>query len=306
MRDTFAARLVERARDDERVMFLTGDLGFGVFEEFQRELPNQYLNVGVAEQNLIAVATGLALEGRIVFAYSIGNFPVLRPLEQIRNDAAYHGANVNVVCVGGGFSYGPLGVSHHATEDIAVMRALPGVEAFTPGTLSDVRESVDALIDTGGTGYLRLDKSQGIDEVGAEPFQVGAWRVMSDGADVALVACGGVLGEAQTAAKALRARGLSVRVVDATQVTGLAAEAVIDALGAVSLAVTMEEHVTRGGLAGVVAEAIALSGSGPKMCARGIQGGFMSAVGSQAYLRRLVGLDAHSVDECVWEAVTSG
>ena len=292
MRDTFARRLAELAGKDDRIIFITGDLGFGVFEQFQREFPSQYLNAGVAEQNMIALASGLALEGRIVFAYSIGNFPVLGCLEQTRNDAAYHDANVKVVSIGGGFSYGSLGVSHHATEDIAVMRAIPNVQAFTPGTLSDVVNSVDELVATGGTGYLRLDKSQGADTEGAGPFRSGAWRIMSEGSDVTLVACGGILGEAQGAARLLEAGGISARVVDATQVSGIGPEAVRRALGVAPMVVTMEEHVTRGGLAGLVAEVMATSAMPAVLRPRGIDGGFMSEVGSQAYLRTRVGLDA--------------
>lgn len=299
MRDTFARRLAELAGMDDRIIFITGDLGFGVFEQFQREFPSQYLNAGVAEQNMIALASGLALEGRVVFAYSIGNFPVLRCLEQIRNDAAYHEASVKVVSIGGGFSYGSLGVSHHATEDIAVMRAIPNVQAFTPGTLSDVVNSVDELVATRGTGYLRLDKSQGADTEGAGPFRVGAWRIMSEGSDVTLVACGGILGEAQGAARLLEAGGISVRVVDATQVSGIGPEAVRRALGVAPMVVTMEEHVTRGGLAGVVAEVMATSGMPAVLRPRGIDGGFMSEVGSQAYLRTRVGLDAAATAEFV-------
>lgn len=305
MRDTFAKRLGELAAEDERIMFITGDLGFGVFEGFQHAFPAQYLNAGVAEQNMIALATGLAMEGRIVFAYSIGNFPVLRCLEQIRNDAAYHEASVKVVSIGGGFSYGSLGISHHATEDIAVMRAIPNVQAFTPGTLSDVKRSVDALVATPGTGYLRLDKSQGEDNPTAEGFEVGQWRVMREGADVALVACGGVLGAAQEAAARMEERGISARVVDATQVTGIGNDAILRALGDVPLVATVEEHVTRGGLAGVVAEAIAVSSCSARLLPLGISEGFMGEVGSQEYLRARVGLDAEGIARSVHESVVA-
>lgn len=295
MRDVFAAELMKLAGKNERIMFLTGDLGFGVFEEFRDTYPDQYLNVGVAEQNMIGVATGLALEGRVVFAYSIGNFPVLRCLEQIRNDAAYHEANVKVVSIGGGFSYGPLGISHHATEDIAIMRALPDVTAFTPGTLSDVSASVHALVATEGTGYLRLDKSHGEDVFGADAFEQGKWRVMAKGEDVTLVACGGVLGEAQRAAVLLVGRGFSARVVDATQMTGVEDVVIADALGPAQVIVTVEEHVTRGGLGSLVAEVISSAGGSKKLSRLGIAQGFMSEVGSQIHLRARAGVDAESV-----------
>lgn len=118
MRDAFLKSIFLLAKRDSDVMLLTADLGYGVFEEFEEEFPGQYLNVGVAEQNMMGVATGLALEGKKVFTYSIGNFPTLRCLEQIRNDACYHELNINIVASGGGFSYGGLGMSHHATEDL--------------------------------------------------------------------------------------------------------------------------------------------------------------------------------------------
>src|SRR6516165_1665805 len=111
MRNAFVSELLELAIADPRILLITGDLGFGVFEEFARRCPRQFLNAGVAEQNMTGLATGIALEGRIVFTYSIANFPSLRCLEQIRNDAAYHDANVKVVSIGSGFSYGQLGMS---------------------------------------------------------------------------------------------------------------------------------------------------------------------------------------------------
>ena len=132
MRDTFVKTLLEIAKNDPNVHIITGDLGFGVLKPFWEQLPNQITNVGIAEQNMTGFATGLALEGKVVFTYSIGNFPTLRTLEQIRNDAAYHNANVKIVCVGGGFVYGSLGMSHHATEDIAIMRSLPDIKVFAP------------------------------------------------------------------------------------------------------------------------------------------------------------------------------
>ena len=295
MRDIFAERLLEIATNDARVVFVTGDLGFGVFEEFAIRFPKQYLNVGVAEQNMIAVSTGLALEGRIVFAYSIGNFPVLRCLEQIRNDAIYHDANVKVVSIGGGFSYGPLGMSHHATEDIAVLRAMPGITGFTPGTKADVVSAVDELYGRTGTGYLRLDKSHGEESPGANSFVFGRWRVMNDGSDVCLVAAGGVLAEAQAAAGLLEARGLSVKVVNALQFAPVESGSIREILGDCSVVFTVEEHVSRGGLFGMVAEAVAEHGLPIKVYSRGIHGPFVSEVGSQRYLRQRLGLDANSL-----------
>lgn len=127
MRDAFTRALMREAAKDDRLMLVTGDLGFGVLKPFWETYPEQFVNAGIAEQSMTGLAAGLAKTGRTVLTYSIGNFPTLRCLEQIRNDCAYHALNVKVVCVGGGFVYGSLGMSHHATEDMAIMRALPGV-----------------------------------------------------------------------------------------------------------------------------------------------------------------------------------
>src|SRR5262249_44559906 len=158
---------------DPRVFLITGDLGFGVLDSFSKKYPRQFLNAGVAEQNMTGLATGLALDGRVVFTYSIGNFPTLRCLEQIRNDAAYHGANVKVVAVGGGFSYGALGMSHHATEDLAIMRAL-GITVVAPACDWEASEAAAALVAQEGTCYIRLDRSSaGSTALEGEEFKLG-------------------------------------------------------------------------------------------------------------------------------------
>ncbi|MGV1004091.1 MAG: transketolase family protein [Candidatus Nanopelagicales bacterium] len=303
MRDAFAAALAELAAADRRIMFLTGDLGFGVFENYQRELPGQYLNVGVAEQNLIGVATGLALEGRVPFAYSIGNFPVLRCLEQIRNDAAYHDAPVKVVSIGGGFSYGPLGMSHHATEDLAIMRAIPNVSVFVPGTIGEVRPIVEAIIANPGTCYLRLDKSTGAESPSAQPFRVGDWRVMREGTDACVVASGGILGEAQAAAESLADQGISVRVVNANQLCGVEPSVILERVVTGGPVVTVEENVISGGLGGLVAETLAETGSATTLVRLGLRNQFVSHVGSQSYLRGKIGIDAQGITAAVGRIV---
>ena len=159
MRDTFIEQLTKIARNDPNVLLLTGDLGFGVFENFRKEYPKQFLNVGVAEQNMSMIAAGLALKGKRVFTYSIGNFPTLRCLEQIRNDICYHDLNVTIVSIGGGFSYGALGMSHHATEDLSIMRALPNITCVAPSSLEETKDATFQLYKKKGPSYLRLDKS---------------------------------------------------------------------------------------------------------------------------------------------------
>ena len=159
MRDTFVRTLLEEAKRNKDIELLTGDLGFGVLKPFYEALPDQFTNVGIAEQNMTTMAAGMALEGKIVFTYSIGNFPTLRCLEQIRNDCAYHNANVKIVCVGGGFVYGSLGMSHQATEDIAILRALPDVVVECPGDLVEAEEATKAISTMPGTCWGVVAKS---------------------------------------------------------------------------------------------------------------------------------------------------
>lgn len=297
MRDSFIARLEALAATDRRVFLITGDLGFKVLDRFSDRFPAQFLNAGVAEQNMTAVATGIALEGRVVFTYSIANFPTLRCLEHIRNDAAYHNANVKIVAVGGGFSYGALGMSHHATEDLAIMRALPGVTVVVPGCLWEAEEATEALLHTPGVAYLRLDKSDaGRTNRDNERFELGRMRQLRDGAHLTFIVSGGILGVALRAADQLANEGLGVRVLSAHTLRPFDVESVLHACRETGGVMTIEEHVVEGGLGGVVAETCLEAGMTPRVFHRiGIREGFVTAVGSQEYLRQCHGMDVSSI-----------
>lgn len=297
MRDAFIARLTQLAEADPRIFLVTGDLGFGVLTKFAEQHPRQFLNVGVAEQNMTGVATGLALEGRVVFTYSIANFPTLRCLEQIRNDAAYHGANVKIVAIGGGFSYGQLGMSHHATEDLAILRAIPEITVVSPGCLWETEEATTAIANLPGTCYLRLDKSDARrTSRPGERFELGRVRMVREGDDVTLAATGGILGVALAAAEQLAAEGIRARVLSVHCLRPFDQETIFRACRETGGVLTVEEHVIEGGLGGLVAETCLEAGVIPKGFARiGIRGGFASVVGSQSYLRTRYGLDAAAI-----------
>ncbi len=295
MRDTFVRELLVLARDNPRLMLVTGDLGFGVLDNYTRELPRQFINAGVAEQNMTGLAAGLALEGRTVFTYSIANFPTLRCLEQIRNDVLYHDAAVNVVAIGGGFSYGALGMSHHATEDVAIMRALAGMRVYAPCDEAETAAVVREVVARPGPSYLRLDKGKVTRPVEGE-FVAGKLRTLRRGSDVAVIGYGGVLAEALDAAESLAAKGLSCTVVSAHTLKPF------DAAGLLALArshrglVTIEEHSCIGGLASIVAEVLVGAGAaGVPVLRLALPDAYSSIVGSQEYLRRRFGLDAETV-----------
>jgi transketolase len=233
----------------------------------------------------------------VVFTYSIANFPTLRCLEQIRNDAAYHGANVKVVAIGGGFSYGQLGMSHHATEDLAILRAIPDITVVSPGCLWEAEEATSAIVQTPGTCYLRLDKSDaGRTNLPDERFELGRIRTLRTGDDLTLAATGGILGTVLEAADQLANEGIHARVLSVNSLRPFDQEALFRACRETGGVLTIEEHVIDGGLGGLVAERCLEAGVVPRGFARiGMRAGFSSIVGSQEYLRTLYGLDQTAI-----------
>lgn len=230
MRTAFLKVLEELAAEDPRINLVTGDLGFTVFEPFIKRFPKQFLNAGVAEQNMTGLAVGMALSGKIVFTYSIANFPTLRCLEQIRNDGCYHKANLKVVSVGGGLAYGALGSSHQATEDLAIMRALPGMTVIAPGDPWEVEAAIRAVAAHPGPCYLRLGKA-GEPRVHPGPvrFRIGEAITLREGTGVTIISTGGMLPACAEAADLLARDGVSVRLISMHTVKPLDARAVIAA-----------------------------------------------------------------------------
>lgn len=297
MRDAFCRALMREAAADPRLTLVTGDLGFGVLKPFWETYPAQFINAGIAEQSMASMAAGLAMTGRTVLTYSIGNFPTLRCLEQIRNDCAYHGLNVKIVCVGGGFVYGSLGVSHHATEDMAILRALPGVTVFTPGDPAEVEALVPVMLRTPGTCYLRLGRGG---EPTVHPDPVKDWQLpraltLRKGTDVALLSAGGILTQTAQAAELLARAGVSAEVVSFPCLKPLDTERIADLCGRFAHLVTVEEHTVIGGLGGAVCETAAELGTACRVHRIGMPDEYACAVGNQQYLRGRYGMDADSI-----------
>ena len=305
MRDAFIRTLTALAPEHPEMMLLSGDLGFSVLNDYIARFPKQFLNIGVAEQNMSGVAAGLALEGHTVFTYSIGNFPSLRCLEQLRNDICYHKANVKVICVGGGMSYGPVGFSHHATEDLAILRSLPGMLVLSPCDLWEAAEATRYLVSHRGPAYLRLDKSAASSPtLPNEVFVPGRIRQVRDGSDVTLAATGGVLGEALRAADAVADLGISCRVLSVHTVKPLDSESLMAATRETGGIITVEEHAIDGGMGGAVAEALMERGGFPGFFVRmGLRDTFSSVIGSQQYLRQIYSLDATAIAKMIVASV---
>ena len=309
MRDTFVKTLIEEAKKNKNIELITGDLGFGVLKPYWEALPNQFTNAGIAEQNMTTVAAGMALEGKTVFTYSIGNFPTLRCLEQIRNDCAYHDANVKIVCVGGGFVYGSLGMSHMATEDIAIMRALPNVTVVCPGDLVEAECATRAIINTPGTCYMRLGRGgeKRIHDNKIDDFQIGkAIKIRESIKDannkIAVFSTGAILDEATEACDELIRQGYSIEQYSFHTVKPIDKETIMKCSHECRYIVTVEEHNKMGGLGGAVAEVMAECDGKAKLVKIGIGDEYCGIVGSQRYLRKQFRLDASSIVDKICEA----
>ncbi len=297
MRTAFITTLIDLARADKRIFLLVGDLGYSVIEPFKQEFPDRFVNIGVAEQNMTGVATGLALSGKIVFTYSIGNFPTLRCLEQIRNDVCYHNANVKIVAVGGGLAYGALGMTHHCTEDIAIMRALPNMTVVAPGDPVESALATRAIVERPGPCYLRLGKTgETVIHRKAPDFQLGKAIIVRDGGDATLIATGGMLCSAVQAAEKLVPGGIQTRILSMHTIKPLDAEAVLAAVRETGTIITIEEHSIIGGLGSAVAEVLAESGNSHALFKRiGIKDSFCTEVGSQEHLRKVYSLSVEDI-----------
>ena len=287
MRDAFTRALMREAAKDPKLTLVTGDLGFGVLKPFWETYPDQFINAGIAEQAMTGLAAGLARTGRTVLTYSIGNFPTLRCIEQIRNDCAYHDANVKVVCVGGGFVYGSLGMSHHATEDMAILRALPGVTVFTPGDPHEVEAIVPIMLKTPGTCYLRLGRGgePNLHEGPLTDWQIPKALTMRQGSDVALLSAGGIMTQTLGAAELLKEQGVSAEVVSFPCIKPIDTEKIAELAACFRHIVTVEEHSVVGGFGSAVSEVLAELGAPCKLHRIGMPDVYSCIVGTQQYLR---------------------
>lgn len=301
MRGAFIRAITALAERDERVHLIVGDLGFGVVENFAQRFPDQFLNAGVAEQNMTGVAAGMALSGKIVFTYSIANFPILRCLEQIRNDVCYHRANVKIVAVGGGLAYGSLGSTHHATEDIAIMRALPRMVVVAPGDPMEAEAATAAIASHPGPCYLRLGRA-GEASVHHEKidFQLGKAIQVREGKDFTLISTGGLLETAVQVAESFRHTGLRPRVLSMHTIKPIDSDAILVASRETHAIFTLEEHSLIGGLGGAVAEVLAEAGTqGTVFKKFGLPSEFSSVIGTQEYIRAKYGLSVAALTAAI-------
>jgi transketolase len=291
MRNAFINTLSSLAATHDDVFLLCGDLGYSVLEPFATAFPDRFLNVGVAEQNMTQVAAGLAREGYNVFTYSIGNFPTLRCMEQIRYDVCYHESSVKIIAVGAGYAYGPQGVSHHTTEDIAMLRALPNMTVCAPADPVEARAAAEFMVSHRGPGYVRINKS-GEPLVHAQDAVLkltpGEFIQVRAGSGTAVLVAGAML---DTTLKEVQESGRDYAVYSSPFIGGYAHDALLALADRFDRVITVEEHQLNGGFGSSVVEAFSdFYSTGaiarmPKVRRIGIPNRFIGVCGSQEYLR---------------------
>ncbi len=286
MRTTFITCLIEQARIDNRIFVITPDLGFSVLEPFAEEFPDRFLNVGIAEQNAIGVAAGLALSGKLVYVYSIIPFVTMRCFEQVRLDVAYMNTNVRLVGVGAGLSYGPAGATHHAIEDIAIMRALPNMTVCCPGDPIEVREIIKKSFSYRGPMYIRLGKN-GEPAIHPESTQIAIGQAIqvTKGNDLALITTSNMLELGKNWVDEWHNQGKSATLISMPTIKPLDTQIILNLVEKEIPIITLEEHNIIGGLGSAVAEVIAESGKSIPFRRIGIPDVYSHSVGSQQFLR---------------------
>lgn len=298
MRTAFINQLLEEARHNERVCLVVGDLGYHVVEPFAEEFPDRFINAGIAEQNMAGMAAGLAMTGYNVYIYSIGNFPTLRCLEQIRNDIAYHKANVKVVSVGAGYAYGSLGATHQATEDIGALRTIPNMVVATPGDPIEARAIASLSANYEGPIYIRLGKAGETKAHAKEKLDLKIGDIVpvmqKGGNKKSVIACGNILASAK---QQIESEQLPYDLYSVPFVKPLNKQCLQDIVARYPDGlITIEEHQRSCGMGSAIVEQLNdMYAAGeitnyPKVLRIAIPDEFVGVVGNQKYLREVEGL----------------
>jgi transketolase len=294
MRNTFAEYFLEAAKKDSRIILLTGDLGFGVLDKIAQELPRQFINAGIAEQSMMSMAAGMASEGFKPFVYSIANFPTFRCLEQIRNDVCYMNNPVTIVAVGAGLGYGNLGYSHHAVEDIGIMRNLPNMNLYSPSDPSEVRACVEDILNSDSPAYLRLGKG-GEQNIHDEPVSSVRYpNILVKGNRGFIVFTGSIGARVVEALKLLNSENLFPSVVSNPKLNTDSIRELLN-LARSSFILSVEEHALPSGFGSLLLEENSEHGFDIPIQRLGLGKTDISKLGTQSYLLDMASLSASDI-----------
>lgn len=296
MRHAFNLELLDLAKENPSLLLLTGDIGFKVFDTYREQFPDKFINMGVAEANMISVASGLAMSGKKPFVYTIIPFLTMRAFEQIRVDVCIQNQPVKIVGVGGGLAYGALGPTHHSLEDVAILRSLANMTIVTPCDAIETRKAIRAAYEYDGPIYVRLgrDKEPILYKTDYE-FKLGKSVTMREGKDATIIASGPILKIALEAADQLRNLGIELKIQNMHTIKPIDEEAILTAAKTTSAIVTLEEHSIIGGLGSAVSEVLAENSISIPFKRIGVQDKFCYEVGSQEYHVKQQGLDSSTI-----------
>jgi transketolase len=304
MRHAFAKALHDIAESDERIVLMTADLGFMVLEDFAQAYPSRFYNVGVAEANMIGLATGLAASGYIPFVYSIATFASMRGYEQIRNGPILHNLPVRVIGVGGGFEYGHAGFTHHALEDLAIARVQPGLGVVAPADHLQASSAIRLTYDLPGPIYYRIGKREDYVLPGLEGrFRLGRAEVVREGPDILIVTIGSISAEVVKAASKLAENGVGTTICVVSSLRPAPYGDLSDLLERFPVSLTVEEHYTEGGLGSLVCEIAAETSANCRVIRCGVRDLPACTCGSEASLREANGLSAEGICQTALKAL---
>ncbi|MDD4530098.1 MAG: transketolase C-terminal domain-containing protein [Candidatus Gracilibacteria bacterium] len=298
MRNTVINKVGELMKNDENIFLLTADLGYGVFDEVIKLYPERCLNVGIAEQNMIGIASGLALSGKKVFCYSIVPFVTMRCYEQIRVDICTHNLDVTLIGIGGGFAYGTLGNTHYGLEDINLMRGLPNMRIFSPSDKVEIEVGFNILQKEKSPTYIRLNRGgeenvHNIGDINKNDIINGV--EITDGKNLIIFSTGQITMVAKEVAIELQKEGMSAKVISIPFIKPINVESILKHIEGFDKVVTLEEHTIIGGLGSVISEIIAENNINVNFKRLGIKDKFFYLTGNQEYMRTMAGIDKNSV-----------
>ncbi len=306
MRATFVKTLAELMRKDARIIALTADMGYGVFEDLQKEFPNRFINVGVAEANMAGISAGLALSGYTVFIYAQATFVTMRCFEQVRLDIASNNLNVKIIGTSAGFTLSHYGVSHFSVEDVSLMRALPSMTIFSPGDKYEAEAVVRASVKIKGPVYIRIGNSNDYFHARKPKFEVGKMIAMSRGRrGAALIVTGSMMQNAMRAVVLLKQKGVAASLWSAPTIRPLDKKKILELAVHNRAIFTLEEHIVIGGFGSAVVEAVADSASARKarIVRLGVDNGFLHITGSREYLLSRCGLAPEQIAQSVTQVL---
>ena len=292
MRNAYLAALYDLAREDKRILALVADNGAIVYDKYRRDFPDRFFNFGISEANMVSVAAGLASCGKVPFAYTISCFITMRAFEQVRNDVCLQNMNVKLAGIGAGFVYSNLGPTHHTTEDLALMLALPKITVFSPADPLESKKVTQAAAEIRGPVYIRL-ATGGTPQIYEQDydFQVGKGVILREGRDISVITTGNITHEVIKAVDEARNSGISVKLINMHTLKPIDKEIILESVSDTGAILTVEEHTIHGGLGSAVAEIILESNDGPVRFKRlGLDSVFASGYGSYQDVKEENGL----------------